>query len=197
MSAPSPSLLVRNTVWNGIGRVATVAIALFLTPYVIARIGQDAFGLWALSNLLVGYLSVADFGIQSSLIRQIAYARPAEDPRQLDRIVSTSVLFYLGLFALTAPLAYLAAPWITALFTVPPELHADAVFVVANASAACSDAASADPALNPNHPNHSIPVPSTTNGMFAGTCSPRASCSFRRCAPRTGCSRSSVTPTAR
>jgi O-antigen/teichoic acid export membrane protein len=131
MNAPSASLLVRNTVWNGVGRIGTVAIALFLTPYVIARIGQDAFGLWALSNLLVGYLSVADFGIQSSLIRQIAYARPAEDPRQLDRIVSTSVLFYVGLFALTAPLAYFAAPWITGLFTVPPELYADAEFVVA------------------------------------------------------------------
>lgn len=131
MSAPSPSLLLRNTVWNGIGRVGTVVIALLLTPYVIARIGQDAFGLWALSNLLVGYLSVADFGIQSSLIRQIAYARPAEEPRQLDRIVSTSVLFYLGLFVLTAPLAYLAAPWITGLFTVPPELYSDAEFVVA------------------------------------------------------------------
>ena len=131
MSLPSPSLLVRNTVWNGIGRVGTAAIALFLTPYVIARIGQDAFGLWALSNLLVGYLSVADFGIQSSLVRQIAYARPAEDPRQLDRIVSTSVLFYLGLFALTAPIAYLAAPWITDLFTVPPEMYSDAEFVVA------------------------------------------------------------------
>src|SRR5262245_18398129 len=47
---------------------------------------------------------------------------------------------------------------------------ADAVFVVANAIAACPDADSADPALNPNQPNHSIPVPRMTNGMFAGVC---------------------------
>src|SRR5205823_8057157 len=36
---------------------------------------------------------------------------------------------------------------------------ADAVFVVANAIAACPDAESADPALKPNQPNHSMPVP--------------------------------------
>ena len=45
---------------------------------------------------------------------------------------------------------------------------ADAVFVVANAIAACPDADSAEPALKPNQPNHSMPVPRMTNGMFAG-----------------------------
>ena len=47
---------------------------------------------------------------------------------------------------------------------------ADAVLVVANAIAAVPDAASADPALKPNQPNHSMPVPRITNGMFAGVC---------------------------
>src|ERR1700730_12286651 len=48
--------------------------------------------------------------------------------------------------------------------------EADAVLVVANAMAAWPDGPPADPALKPNHPNHSMPVPSRTKGMFAGVC---------------------------
>ena len=48
--------------------------------------------------------------------------------------------------------------------------EADAVLVVANAIAAWPPADSADPALNPNQPNHSMPVPRITNGILAGVC---------------------------
>src|SRR6185312_13903889 len=45
---------------------------------------------------------------------------------------------------------------------------AAAVFVVAKAETERLLAAPAEPALNPNHPNHSNPVPIRTYGMFAG-----------------------------
>src|SRR5688500_4958735 len=43
-----------------------------------------------------------------------------------------------------------------------------AVLVVAKADTANGEAVRAEPALKPNHPNHSKPVPNNTNGMFAG-----------------------------
>jgi len=45
---------------------------------------------------------------------------------------------------------------------------AEAVLVVANAEAANGPALNALPALKPNHPNQSNPVPNKTKGMFAG-----------------------------
>src|SRR5688500_18912524 len=45
---------------------------------------------------------------------------------------------------------------------------AAAVFVVAKAEAAKAPAPTALPALNPNQPNHSNPVPKRTKGMLAG-----------------------------
>src|ERR1041385_6383285 len=45
---------------------------------------------------------------------------------------------------------------------------AAAVFVVAKAEAASGVAPTAEPALKPNQPNHSKPVPKSTNGMLAG-----------------------------
>src|SRR5256885_16662390 len=46
---------------------------------------------------------------------------------------------------------------------------AAAVFVFVNASAARPLAARAEPALNPNHPNHKRPAPSSTSGTLCGT----------------------------
>src|SRR5690606_19938413 len=45
---------------------------------------------------------------------------------------------------------------------------AEAVLVVAKADAAKGPALKALPALNPNHPNHSKPVPNKTKGTLAG-----------------------------
>jgi len=48
---------------------------------------------------------------------------------------------------------------------------ADAIVVVAKAIAAVPFAAKDEPALKPNHPNQSIPVPNKTKGIFVGICS--------------------------
>ena len=45
---------------------------------------------------------------------------------------------------------------------------AGASIVVAKASAAAGVAPSAEPALNPNQPNHSRPAPSSANGTLCG-----------------------------
>src|SRR5262245_3813677 len=49
---------------------------------------------------------------------------------------------------------------------------ADAVLVVANACVAVAFAARAEPALKPNQPNQSIPVPRMTFVMSDGGCEP-------------------------
>ena len=46
--------------------------------------------------------------------------------------------------------------------------EAEAMVVVPKAIAAVAFAAKAEPALKPNHPNQSIPVPNKTNGIFEG-----------------------------
>ncbi len=68
MSLSSPSRLLSNTAWNIIGRFVAVGVSIGLTSYLIANLGTERFGLWALANLLVGYFSLADLGIQASVI---------------------------------------------------------------------------------------------------------------------------------
>ena len=62
----------------------------------------------------------------------------------------------------------------------PSIAAAEAVFVVAKAIAAVPLAANAEPALKPNQPNQSIPVPRITNGTLAGELSSLVIWTFRR-----------------
>jgi hypothetical protein len=50
----------------------------------------------------------------------------------------------------------------------PPAAAAVAIWVFMNARAAVPFAASSEPALKPNHPNHSSPAPSSTSGRLCG-----------------------------
>lgn len=136
MSRSDPTRLVNNTLWNLVGRTAQLAVGLFLTPYLLTHLGQERFGLWALANLLIGYLSLADMGIQSSLVRHIAHSQPDEQPLEFCRIISTSFFFYLGAGVLFAPLSLWTGPALLAVFqqwgneTVPASLAGEAEFVI-------------------------------------------------------------------
>src|SRR3954471_13560807 len=59
-------------------------------------------------------------------------------------------------------------PFITSKNIHERPAAAAAVFVVAKADTDKALAAVAEPALKPNHPNHSKPVPIKTYGIFAG-----------------------------
>ena len=61
-----------------------------------------------------------------------------------------------------APIADGFRPRIQSKNIQPSIAQAEAVLVVANARAAVPLAATADPALKPNQPNQSMPVPSST-----------------------------------
>ena len=67
-----------------------------------------------------------------------------------------------------APKAETFLPFILSKKTQVSMAAADDVVVVAKAIAAVPFAAKAEPALNPNQPNHNIPVPNNTNGILVG-----------------------------
>ena len=65
----SGARVVRNTLVNGLGMFAGVAISLILTPFIIDEVGVNGFGVWALAlsiSFLGGYASLADLGIEGA-----------------------------------------------------------------------------------------------------------------------------------
>src|SRR5437588_11981490 len=78
--------------WAGLA--VNVAVGFFLSPFILHRLGDDAFGLWVLIFSLTGYYGLFDFGIRSSLIRFVSKFQATGDKDQLARIINTSLFTY-------------------------------------------------------------------------------------------------------
>ena len=55
-------------------QVLLTVVGLWLTPFLLHRVGQHNYGLWLVGAQLLGYLSLMDFGIVALLPRATAYA---------------------------------------------------------------------------------------------------------------------------
>lgn len=91
------NLFLRNVLsnWGGLG--ANLAVAFFMAPYSVHKLGEVQYGIWALVLQLTGYMGVFDVGIRSALVRFVARALAQDERESLDRTLSTTFLLYCGL----------------------------------------------------------------------------------------------------
>jgi O-antigen/teichoic acid export membrane protein len=105
--------------WFALGLNVTVGI--LLSPYILHRLGDDAFGLWVLIFSVTGYYGLFDLGIRSSIVRYIAKYSATADTDELKRLVNTAMLSYgaIGVLAMTVTL--IAGYYVDSIFRIPSE----------------------------------------------------------------------------
>lgn len=140
-TAAAAAKLVRNTLAGGVGSVLGIIVGLFLTPFMIARLGLTAYGVWTLSLTLAfsgGYGSLADLGVEGATVRFVAEATADEDLESINTTVSSTLLLLCAVAAVLTPVAVLLARPLVSLFGVPHELDDAAVvcFALVGASLA-------------------------------------------------------------
>jgi O-antigen/teichoic acid export membrane protein len=125
--------LVHNTLFNLAGRGAGTLLALLLTPYVVARLGPERFGIWSLVALVTGYVGLLDFGLRESFVKHIAEFHAQGERHRLEQLLNTACFFFLLWTLPVVTLGLWAAGRLPALLAVPHGLHGDAAFVFAGA----------------------------------------------------------------
>jgi O-antigen/teichoic acid export membrane protein len=140
VSAPAAKL-VRNTLASGVGSVGGILIGLLLTPFLIDRLGFEAYGVWALALTLTfagGYASLSDLGIEGATVRYVAESSADGDTSALNRTVCASLVVFCTIGLILAPIAALLAHPLVLLLGVSPHLRgaAGACFALAGAQLA-------------------------------------------------------------
>src|SRR5438067_3196825 len=92
----SASWVTRSVFSNWFGLMANLLIAFFLSPFVVHRLGNAAYGIWALVLQLTGYMGVADVGLRSALVRFVSRLRAQRDSQGLSELMSSTLLLYLA-----------------------------------------------------------------------------------------------------
>lgn len=71
-----------------------IVVSFFLSPYVVNKLGDAYYGLWAVLMQFTGYLNLLDFGVREAVIRNASRANAKAAERKLNRVYSVSLLLY-------------------------------------------------------------------------------------------------------
>ncbi|HDL00916.1 MAG TPA: hypothetical protein ENH23_01620, partial [candidate division Zixibacteria bacterium] len=121
--------IVRNTIFNIIGRFWGILVALVLTPYIISHIGIERYGIWAIIGVITGYFGLLDFGIGTSFVKYIAEYYTKKDFKKINQVINTGFVFYSIFAVLIIILGFSVINPLLNFFNISQELYNEAVFV--------------------------------------------------------------------
>jgi len=110
---------LKNVSASWFGLAANLVVGFFLSPFILHRLGDDAFGLWILVFSITGYYGLFNLGIRSSIIKYVASAAATHDDDQMAHVINT------GLFSFGAVAGFLL------LLTAAGSWYVDSIFHIA------------------------------------------------------------------
>ncbi len=121
-----------------LGLLVHGAVGFFLSPFILHRLGSEAYSLWILIFTFTGYFGLLDLGIRSSIVRYTAKFVAGGDEKELSKYLSTSVAFYLAMGMVVLFLTTIGYFYFRLLFKIPDASINDArlLFVIAGVGVA-------------------------------------------------------------
>ena len=113
-----------NALSNWIALGVNVAVGFFLTPAILAYLGEKRFGMWMLVNSVVGYFGLLRLGVGPGLFRYVPLFHGKGDQDRVGRVVSTGIAFHTGVGVLICIILFLSADAIADFFHGTRELVA-------------------------------------------------------------------------
>ncbi len=100
----SYALLLGNTIVN-----------LAYVPILLSFIGVAEFGLYRLLGSVIAYFNVLDFGLSATITRFLVKYKTLQDQEKIDKLLSMSLILYVGigaLLSLVGLIFYFCIPYI-------------------------------------------------------------------------------------
>jgi O-antigen/teichoic acid export membrane protein len=106
--------------WFALG--VNVLVGFSLSPFILHRLGDDAFGLWILIFSLTGYYGLFDLGIRSSIVRYVAKFSANNEQDELNRLVNTAMFTYSAIGVVALGVTLVATYYVNSIFPrITPE----------------------------------------------------------------------------
>lgn len=123
-------VLFRNVLSNWLGFACQIAIAFFLTPFVLHSLGDANYGIWMLVLGLTGYYGLLDIGFRAGITQFVTRHLARRDFDRMNATISTAILALSGCGVIIA-IASVALSWLAPLaFAIPPEAVAGAQYCI-------------------------------------------------------------------
>jgi O-antigen/teichoic acid export membrane protein len=118
--------LLRNIGSQWVAHALTAVVGFVMPPFLLDRLGRDAYGVHNLIGDLGGYSALLYFGLGAAVLRYVAEHHAREEIQGLNETVSTIFAVYLRLGVFCLAVSCLLAVPLPLLFEVPSELAYEA-----------------------------------------------------------------------
>jgi O-antigen/teichoic acid export membrane protein len=110
--------------WFSLG--INVLVGIFLSPFIMHRLGDTAFGIWVLIFSITGYFGIFDLGISTSVIRYVSKYTATKETDKLARYINTSLASYGAIGMLSMAVTLFLSFYVDRFFRIPPGMHSQA-----------------------------------------------------------------------
>lgn len=105
--------------WLSLG--VNILVGIFLSPFILHRLGNLAYGAWVLAFSVTGYYGLFDLGVRSSLTRYVSTYTTTGDMEALRKLINTSLTAYTVIGGLAMLTTLVVSAYVQVLFRLPAD----------------------------------------------------------------------------
>jgi O-antigen/teichoic acid export membrane protein len=117
-----------SVMWSWLGVAVSIFTGIFLSAYIIHKVGHVAAGVWALIFSVVENFGIMDFGFRSATLKYSAHYRALGEPEKVNETINTALAFSVSVSFATIAATLLFVRQVTRFENISSE-YAD-VFTV-------------------------------------------------------------------
>jgi len=119
-----------NMISSTVGYVLPMVISIFTVPILLKYLGETAYGLQSIVNVIIGYLAFMDMGLDIPIIKLLSEYKAKNEDQNINKLLNTTLQLYtiIGTIGLVLILCF-SKLLILYVFPVPKEMFNSAVTV--------------------------------------------------------------------
>lgn len=115
---------VKNAAFNVAAWVFPFGISIVILPYIVTRLGVDAYGVLTLITTVIGYFGFLDLGLGNAVIKYVAEYQSKGDQNTTNQVISLTVMIFFLLGCLGGGIiVLLAKPLAFRFLKIPTSLQ--------------------------------------------------------------------------
>lgn len=104
--------MTKNSLYTLLAYALGLPLALFVSRFIVHKIGLSAFGIWAALTVVMSFASLLDLGVTTPLVKYTAEYMTGRRDHDVNVLLNTSMVFYFIAGGLCAGGGALASGWV-------------------------------------------------------------------------------------
>lgn len=115
---------------GALGYILPIGINIVFTPIIIKNLGSEAYGLQSLVNVIIGFLMVADMGLDIPVTKLVSEYSVNKNPTMINKLLNTSLQVYFGIGLIGSVIIIAFTPLLVdKIFNIPINMIENAKYV--------------------------------------------------------------------